>query len=564
MPTPTEVWPNSSQVDALDGTTDAETGLPYIAKATDQNSTPDLAEQYQRRENRQNKILALANALRVVKVGDDDIGCFGGRFRIGTNDYLYSGESSCANWPLTAISDGTWYVYATALTDQGNDDQVQVDNAWPTDLATFIPLAIVTRASSAITAITDARSLALLWASGSAAGAATGTDEAAFILDEDNVGGAGVNTQIRFRRGTSGNDAAIRHVNASNKFQAIANEGTGALAPFEASTLKSDVATGTAPLTVASTTAVANLNSDTVDGLHAGTPVEGGIGYADGSSTLQFTAVGTSGDVLVSAGTGTPLWKTLVNAGIQALASILTAISALATTGFISRTGAGTVATRTLTGSGGIGVTNGDGVSGNPVIAVSGMTENGVMIGDSAGGADSLAEGADNTVLCGRTGNTPTFRKVTEDDIDSGSRIEFSKIARGSSYTMAGFDINGVLDSVTPISVSFNIGAESANVIIVTIGIGDMIKELTRRNIVELWLCDSASGGGPSATAADSFYLASGDLLETITASKWIRVIPDSSDEIVLHIEKSGAKTWYLVVNVRGTMFVSSAITFAA
>jgi hypothetical protein len=56
----------------------------------------------------------------------------------------------------------------------------------------------------------------------------------------------------------------------------------------------------------------------------------------------------------------------------QGLASILSAIAALGTTGLIARTGSGTVATRAIAGStgGGISVTNGDGVSGNPTLTI--------------------------------------------------------------------------------------------------------------------------------------------------------------------------------------------------
>jgi len=57
---------------------------------------------------------------------------------------------------------------------------------------------------------------------------------------------------------------------------------------------------------------------------------------------------------------------------------ILSALSVLSTTGLIARTGSGTVATRTLTAGTGISVTNGDGVSNNPTIALasSGVTAN--------------------------------------------------------------------------------------------------------------------------------------------------------------------------------------------
>lgn len=53
----------------------------------------------------------------------------------------------------------------------------------------------------------------------------------------------------------------------------------------------------------------------------------------------------------------------------QAIDAVLTAIAALSTTGLISRTGAGAVATRTITAGTNMAVTNGDGVAGNPTVA---------------------------------------------------------------------------------------------------------------------------------------------------------------------------------------------------
>lgn len=52
----------------------------------------------------------------------------------------------------------------------------------------------------------------------------------------------------------------------------------------------------------------------------------------------------------------------------QPIDADLTAISALASTGMMSRTGNGAYSTRTLTAGFGISITNGDGVAGNPVI----------------------------------------------------------------------------------------------------------------------------------------------------------------------------------------------------
>lgn len=62
--------------------------------------------------------------------------------------------------------------------------------------------------------------------------------------------------------------------------------------------------------------------------------------------------------------------KRIADGVAQAGSAILTEISALATTGMIVRTGAGAVVTRSIAGSGGITVTNGNGVAGNPVIGL--------------------------------------------------------------------------------------------------------------------------------------------------------------------------------------------------
>lgn len=55
-------------------------------------------------------------------------------------------------------------------------------------------------------------------------------------------------------------------------------------------------------------------------------------------------------------------------AGKQPLDADLTALAANSTNGILARTGAGTVASRTITGAAGLTVTNGDGVSGNPTL----------------------------------------------------------------------------------------------------------------------------------------------------------------------------------------------------
>ena len=81
-------------------------------------------------------------------------------------------------------------------------------------------------------------------------------------------------------------------------------------------------------------------------------------------------AMGAAADGAVLRRSGTSIVGAAIGSVLQAWAAILDAIAALSSTGFIVRTGSGTVAARTLTAGDGIDVTYGDGVSGNPTVAV--------------------------------------------------------------------------------------------------------------------------------------------------------------------------------------------------
>lgn len=81
------------------------------------------------------------------------------------------------------------------------------------------------------------------------------------------------------------------------------------LLSVSATTFTSTVTTGTAPFTIASTSKVDNLNADMIDGVHISSPIQGGVVYAVSNNTINTTAVGQPGQVLVSNGTGAPTWE---------------------------------------------------------------------------------------------------------------------------------------------------------------------------------------------------------------------------------------------------------------
>jgi hypothetical protein len=197
----------------------------------------------------------------------------------------------------------------------------------------------------------------------------------------------------------------------ANTVTVINGNGTitlGAAPNFTTQRFTSTQATGTSPLTVASTTKVANLNADLLDDQdgsyylnysnftntptigNATITVQGATGGGI-SGNNSFTLNQTS-DLTISLSVDTSVVRTTRTLQIStsngltggtsaldlsenrswslALTGQALALHNLATNGFIARTGAGTVAGRTITAGTGVSVTNGNGVSGNPTIAI--------------------------------------------------------------------------------------------------------------------------------------------------------------------------------------------------
>jgi hypothetical protein len=101
-----------------------------------------------------------------------------------------------------------------------------------------------------------------------------------------------------------------------------------------------------------------------------------GVTAATYGSTTQVAQVAINAQGQITSASNITI--TPGNIGAQPADSDLTAIAGLTGTGLVVRTGTGTATTRTLTAGTGTTVTNGDGVSGNPTVAI---TNTGVTAG---------------------------------------------------------------------------------------------------------------------------------------------------------------------------------------
>jgi len=220
---------------------------------------------------------------------------------------------------------------------------------------------------------------------------------------------------------------------------AIANGGTGATTEAGARTNLGATTVGGNLFTLTNPSAIrfVRLNADNTVSTLSDSDFRTAIGAGVGTVTSIATQDGITGGTITSTGT--------IGLTGQALA-----LHNLATDGIIARTGSGTVAARTITAGTGISVTNGDGVSGNPVISLS---------AEVSSSSVTLQAGATNVAdLIATTTSISSTSVTTVDEFAYGTYRAAKylvQITQGSDYQVSEVLLihNGTTTSITEYGV---------------------------------------------------------------------------------------------------------------
>ncbi|MDP3043112.1 MAG: NosD domain-containing protein, partial [bacterium] len=197
----------------------------------------------------------------------------------------------------------------------------------------------------------------------------------------------------------------------------------------------------------------------------------GSIAYSD-SDSLELSAVGTAGQILMSGGTGAPAWVAT---------STFIVDNDFSANGIMVRTAAGTYTARTLTGTPDeITITNGDGVAGVPTFSL----PDAVYLGT----AGKIGRDADN-LLDFSTDNQIAFRVNASNQmyLDSAGRLSIGTSTAASQLTILSsvypqlrlsYDTDSYVDFTVDSAGQLNIGAATTS-----IGVGSEVMRVINGNV---------------------------------------------------------------------------------
>lgn len=151
---PAQNFPADAVIEALDGTTHQETGVPFVPVGANQNSVPSLEVQFNRARKLLLDALAFCAEGKVEAEGGLNVGVRPLLYRSAANRFEYDGATGVA-----VPDDDVTFLWLDAA------NALQQGAALPSTATVHMPLAEVTAAAGQVTAVKDIRGWGMKWVS---------------------------------------------------------------------------------------------------------------------------------------------------------------------------------------------------------------------------------------------------------------------------------------------------------------------------------------------------------------------------------------------------------------